>query len=137
MDAAGDSGEGDDMATSGQESGDRPPVIDRGTLDGLETVLGTGRLRDFVLEYLEEADRLERAIRAAWSERDWDAVYRPAHDLVSSAGNFGAMRLSALADRLQQAARRREEEALEDALARLGEATEDAAAELRRLFEIS
>lgn len=125
------------MATSGQESGGGPPVIDRAALDSLEAVLGAGRLRDFVLEYLEEAGRLEREIHAAWSERNWDAVYRPAHNLVSSAGNFGALRLSALADRLQQAARRREEEALEDTLALLGEAAEDAAAELRRLFEIS
>ena len=125
------------MATSGQACGDRPPPIDRGTLDSLEAVLGAERLRDFVLEYLEEAGRLEDAIRAAWSERDWDAVYRPAHNLVSSAGNFGAMRLSVLADRLQQAARRREEETLEAALALLGETVDEAAAELRRLFEIS
>lgn len=124
-----------DMATSGQDSGG-PPVIDHGTLAGLEAVLGAGRLRDFVLEFLEEAGRLERAIREAWSDKDWDAVYRPAHNLVSSAGNFGAMRLSALADRLQQAARHREEDALEAALALLGEAADDAADELRRLFEI-
>lgn len=124
------------MVSSGQESGDGPPPIDRTTLDSLEAVLGSARLRDFVHEYLEEAARLERAIREAWEAQDWDGVYRPAHNLVSSAGNFGALRVSALADRLQQAARRREPAALEAALADLGAAAEAAADELRRLFEI-
>lgn len=125
------------MASSGQTPGDGAPAIDRTTLESLEAVLGSDKLRDFVGEYLEEAARLEQSIRDAWKAGDWDGVYRAAHNLVSSAGNFGALQVSALADSLQQAARRREEAALTTALALLGEASGLASAELRRMFGIA
>jgi len=121
------------MATPGHE----PSPIDRTTLDSLAAVLGAERLRGFVTEYLEEAARLERAIREAWSAQDWEGVYRPAHNLVSSAGNFGAHAVSALADRLQQAARRHDAAALGDAFAELGPAVGAAERELRRMFDIA
>jgi len=77
----------------------------RDVLQGLETALGTARVRGFVVEYLVEADRLLGEVRGAWARCDVAAVYRPAHNLVSNAGNFGALRVAALADAVQQAAR--------------------------------
>jgi HPt (histidine-containing phosphotransfer) domain-containing protein len=46
------------------------------------------------------------AIEAAVGRSDLAAAAREAHNLVSTAGNIGAMRLSAIARELEQAARR-------------------------------
>lgn len=113
---------------------DHLAVIDRDALRSLETVLGSDRMRGFVGEYLVQAQRLDSDIRRAWAVRDWEAVYRPAHNLVSNAGNFGARRVAALADAIQHAAREQDAAALEAALTPLSQALIEAGAELKRLY---
>jgi HPt (histidine-containing phosphotransfer) domain-containing protein len=113
---------------------DHLAVIDRSALHALEAVLGAERMKSFIGEYLVQAQRLDSDLRRAWSRHDWEATYRPAHNLVSNAGNFGAQKVAALADAIQHAAREHDEAALEAALEPLSEALIEAAKELKRLY---
>ena len=113
---------------------DHPAVIDRAALQSLEAVLGPERMTGFIAEYLVQAQRLDGELRRAWANRDWDATYRPAHNLVSNAGNFGAQQVAAIADAIQRAARDHDAAALDAALAPLDAALVEAAAELKRLY---
>ena len=113
---------------------DREPPLDRAALDGLEAVLGRDRMRGFIGEYVVQAERLRGELHQAWGRRDWEATYRPAHNLVSNAGNFGAQKVAALADTIQRAARDHDEATAQAALARLDQALEEARAELIALF---
>lgn len=110
---------------------DDAPPIDVSALEGLEAVLDAGRMAGFIDEYIAQADKLHGELRQAWASRDWDAVYQPAHNLVSNAGNFGAHRVAMLADTIQRAARHQDPEALEGALAPLDRAIAQAAEALR------
>ena len=113
---------------------DDATAIDSSALEGLEAVLGADRMAGFIDEYIVQADKLLGELRQAWAVRDWEATYRPAHDLVSNAGNFGAHRVAMLADTIQRAARHRDTEAVEDALAPLDRAVAHAAEALRRRY---
>jgi HPt (histidine-containing phosphotransfer) domain-containing protein len=113
---------------------DPEDAIDREALRALEAVLGEERMAGFVGEYIVAAGTLHDDLRRAWAVRDWDAAYRPAHNLVSNAGNFGAHRVAAVADRAQKALRLHDAQAVEEALAPLEDAMATASAELRRLY---
>jgi HPt (histidine-containing phosphotransfer) domain-containing protein len=113
---------------------DHARVIDRVALQSLEAVLGAERMTGFIAEYLVQAQRLDGELRRAWANRDWDATYRPAHNLVSNAGNFGAQKVAGIADAIQRAARRHDDTALDAALDRLAAALAEAATELKRLY---
>ncbi len=113
---------------------EHPAVIDRQALKSLEAVLGAERMKGFIGEYLVQAQRLDGELRRAWAAGDWEAVYRPAHNLVSNAGNFGAHRVATLADVIQRAARGKDAPALEAALPELADALAEAGAALKRLY---
>lgn len=113
---------------------DDATIIDSSALEGLEAVLKADRMAGFIDEYIDQADKLLGELRQAWAARDWEATYRPAHNLVSNAGNFGAHRVATLADTIQRAARQHDAKALEDALVPLDRAIAQAAEALRRRY---
>ena len=65
--------------------------------------------RELLLEligvFLEDAPQRIQAVRGALADRDADAVYRAAHALKGSAGNFGAPEVVSRANRLEALAR--------------------------------
>jgi len=113
---------------------DSVTAIDQDALKALEAVLGSERTSGFIGEYIVAAQRLHGDLCQAWAVRDWDGAYRPAHNLVSNAGNFGAQKVAALADHVQKALRQHDAETVETALEPLEAALAEAAAELRRLY---
>src|SRR3977135_3259564 len=65
--------------------------------------------RELLLElidvFLEDAPQRIQAVQSALADRDADAVYRAAHALKGSAGNFGAPEVVSRANRLEALAR--------------------------------
>ena len=81
-----------------------PPVAVSDTL--LARAGGSyGVLREIIELFLEDSPKLLDAIRAALANGDAQAVYRAAHTLKGSAGNFDAHETVAIAQRLEARAR--------------------------------
>ncbi len=86
-------------------SGTVQPRFDRGVLEALIEMIGPDSVRDFLNEFGDLVRTQHDAIRAAFDAGDFDVLYREAHNLVSTAGNLGIKRTSALADVVQNEAR--------------------------------
>jgi CheY-like chemotaxis protein/HPt (histidine-containing phosphotransfer) domain-containing protein len=80
-----------------------PPVLDRDKLAILESVLPFSNIEGLLRLFLSEVDGHLTRINARQSEANLNALAREAHDVVSSAGNVGAMEVSALARTLERA----------------------------------
>jgi signal transduction histidine kinase/CheY-like chemotaxis protein/HPt (histidine-containing phosphotransfer) domain-containing protein len=80
-----------------------PPVLDRDKLAILESVLPFANIEGLLTLFLSEVDGHLTRINASQSEANLNALAREAHDVVSSAGNVGAMEVSALARTLERA----------------------------------
>ncbi len=77
--------------------------VDLAKLDGLARMLPPDRMRKVVESYLDAATgRLER-IKGLIGSEDFAALAREAHDLKGTSGNFGALRLQAMAEQLERA----------------------------------
>lgn len=111
------------------------PRLRRATLDQLVEMIGRETVRGFIEEYFVEAQRQMAEMRTRWSANDYDGVYRPAHNLVSTSGNFGVARVSRLADLVQRACRDQEAEVIGPLLDLLAAEIDASSAELRGLFE--
>ena len=83
-------------------------LLDEDALIGLDHVLPAGALIEFLLDYCRDAEHRLAEIQAAYGAGDHDTIARNAHDLVSTAGNLGAMQVSMLARALEQMCRRGE-----------------------------
>ena len=82
------------------------PTIAFAEGDLLARVGGSQALLQEVVElFLEDGPRLLNAIRAGLAAGDAAAVYKTAHTLKGSAGNFGAQHVIAVAQRLEARAR--------------------------------
>ena len=77
------------------------PVLETAALDRLLRIGG----QDFVVEmielFLEHAPERLRAAQAAHEAEDYQALYRAAHSLKSTAANLGARRLQQAAERTE------------------------------------
>jgi signal transduction histidine kinase/CheY-like chemotaxis protein/HPt (histidine-containing phosphotransfer) domain-containing protein len=80
-----------------------PPVLDRDKLAILESVLPFSNIEGLLTLFLSEVDGHLTRINTSQSEANLNALAREAHDVVSSAGNVGAMEVSALARALERA----------------------------------
>ena len=84
------------------------PVLDSTQLDSLGSVLSPEQLRDIQLLYLTETRNYLAEISALSLSGDFAAIARAAHVLVGTAGNVGAMQMSARAKLLEETCRRGE-----------------------------
>jgi CheY-like chemotaxis protein len=84
------------------------PVLDSTQLDSLSSVLSSDQLRDIQLLYLTETRNYVAEISALSLSGDFAAIARAAHVLVGTAGNVGAMQMSARAKLLEETCRRGE-----------------------------
>ncbi len=82
-------------------------AIDRSALKRLLVLLGNdpAELEDLLSDYKEDAPELARRVLDAAERGDVEAVRIATHTLKANADDFGAVRLSALCARLEQAAR--------------------------------
>jgi HPt (histidine-containing phosphotransfer) domain-containing protein len=83
------------------------PILDETVLAELMTSTGNDLafVRDLVETYLAEAPAQVEGIAVAVAAADPAALVRPAHTLKSSSATMGAVRLSAIARRLEMAGR--------------------------------
>ena len=77
-------------------------MLDTGNLEELSAALPPSEIDALIALYLLDAEGQLREITAQEKNGDLAAIARQAHMLVSSAGNFGAMRASALARKVEQ-----------------------------------
>ncbi|HEV2678319.1 MAG TPA: response regulator [Aliidongia sp.] len=89
------------------------PVLDEAHLESIRQVLAPREFLDligaFVAGAAERVAQIERLVDAG----DFPAIFREAHDMVSTAGNFGARRVERAARHLEAAARNQDRAALE------------------------
>ena len=88
------------------------PRIDRSVVESLIGMLGSDSVRAFIAEFLELASSQRGVLATAQQNGDNETLYREAHNLVSTAGNFGIKRTSKLADAAQVAVRAEDKEAI-------------------------
>ncbi|HUO99257.1 MAG TPA: response regulator [Rhizomicrobium sp.] len=81
-------------------------VLEQEKLDSLVRALRKQNLDSFVELYLKDAAAHAEAVAQALSRDEFDAAGKAAHVLVSTAANVGAMRVSRIARRLEEACRR-------------------------------
>ena len=86
---------------------DEPDVLDQAVVTELRDSVGgdDGFVRELVSAYLAESPAHLDAIATAAAQGDAAAAIRPAHTLKSSSAAIGAMRLAAVSQQLELAAR--------------------------------
>jgi len=101
-----------DEGVSSQAAGEPgEPLLDMDKLTELEVVLSLAQLRSLATLYLHDIDQhLACIAQCTGAKVDFDEISKQAHTIVSIAGNFGAMRASAIARRLENACRARDHE---------------------------
>jgi CheY-like chemotaxis protein len=80
------------------------PVIDENALAALSDSVAAA-LPELIEAFLDGATEMVASIEAATGNADFAALARAAHDLVGTAGNFGARELQSLAARIERASR--------------------------------
>lgn len=90
---------------SGGSDATEPLVIDDAVFKSLEDTVGSESVASMASITLASASATMAFIQAANTEGDLDKMYREAHDLGNSFGNFGAARLSAHIVELSKACR--------------------------------
>lgn len=91
---------------AGSDDGDeeRLGVIDKSVLDGLRDLMGK-EFSVLIEAYKEDTAEFVKVLRDACDRDDHAALQVPAHSMKSSSANIGAMRLSALAKKLEDQVR--------------------------------
>jgi CheY-like chemotaxis protein/HPt (histidine-containing phosphotransfer) domain-containing protein len=79
-----------------------PPVLDPENLEALCAALPMDTLAGLITLFLNDAENQLREIAACEKAGDLAGISRQAHMMVSTAGNLGAMRTSALAREVEQ-----------------------------------
>jgi PAS domain S-box-containing protein len=95
------------------------PALDEAHLDAIRQVMAPKEFHSLVGAFVEgAADRLDRIEQAVQTD-DFPSLFREAHDMVSTAGNFGARRVERVARQLEAAAKNEDRTAIEEAAAEL------------------
>jgi HPt (histidine-containing phosphotransfer) domain-containing protein len=81
---------------------DALPVLNPDNLEELSAALPSESLEGLITLFLEDTEGQLREISACEKAGDLAGIARRAHMIVSSAGNLGAMRTSALARQIEQ-----------------------------------
>jgi len=79
-----------------------PPVLNSENLEALSAALPKDTLAGLITLFLNDAENQLREIAACEKAGDLAGIARQAHMMVSTAGNLGAMRTSALAREVEQ-----------------------------------
>jgi len=106
-------------------------VLDLGQLESLGEVLPFFKVRELVLQYLDDVEQHLLRIVQARAKGDLGTVAQEAHILVSTAGNLGARGTSAAARRLEIASRGLDRESSYRLISELNECCLESSAALR------
>ncbi|MBB4265799.1 PAS domain S-box protein [Roseospira visakhapatnamensis] len=87
---------------AGDDDEESDPVFKPASLDVLRSRLGADRITPIVRSMLTNMDTQMETLSAAINAGDDEAARRAGHSLKGLAGQFGAMRLSHLGERMQQ-----------------------------------
>ena len=115
------------LALSGGEEPAAPQAIDGSVfdhrlLDGLKGSMKPTDLQDMVGSLTAKNDEIVAALQIAVQANDIEAIAARAHELKGMCGNFGLKELSALATRIEKAARDNTPGGLADIIATLPDA---------------
>jgi signal transduction histidine kinase/DNA-binding response OmpR family regulator len=99
----------------------QPDLLDGQTVQGLSAVMGEGGLHDFLLLFTQDARGNLDAARNSLEAGDLAGAARAVHAVISSAGNVGARRLSALAQEMEGCAKSGDLAAVRDMLGHMEE----------------
>lgn len=80
-----------------------PAILDEANIADLLDAVDMVKTMEFIEVFLHDADERLEQISKAVATGDWDNAKRYAHSLVSMAGTFGALKLSALARQVEKA----------------------------------
>ncbi|GGF09439.1 hypothetical protein GCM10011611_13660 [Aliidongia dinghuensis] len=95
------------------------PMLDEPHIASIRQVMAPAEFTDLIGAFVDgAADRLERIERLVETD-DFASLFREAHDMVSTAGNFGARRVERTARALETAAKAEDRAAIERAAAEL------------------
>ncbi|HXJ02626.1 MAG TPA: response regulator [Micropepsaceae bacterium] len=89
-------------APASQETHPTVPVVDHEKLETLESVLSFSKIEDLLTLFLAEVEGHMTRIGSYKDEGNFEKLAREAHIIVSTAGNIGAMQMSAIARTLEQ-----------------------------------
>ncbi len=106
-------------------------VLNLESLEGLEAVLSADELTNFISLYLNSVESHLIQIDACVEAHDFEGVAKQAHILVSTAGNLGAMKTSALARDLEHACTERNDDKLKPMVLQLHESCAASSGALR------
>ena len=95
------------------------PVLDETHLDSIRQVMAPPEFLDLIGAFIEGAVNRLALIDRLLGTDDFPGIFREAHDMVSTAGNFGARRVERVARQLEAAAKARDRATTEDAAAEL------------------
>lgn len=112
-----------------------PAQVEQASLDRLVEWGGTKLLRQMVRLFIENAAQRMEQIDGGLAADDLDGVERGSHSLKSSAANVGAMIVSRISARMEDASETGDWDTIRAARAELGEALPAATEELERLAE--
>lgn len=110
-------------------------VLDREKLDSLDGVLRKPELDSYVELFLKDLEAQHAAISDAVAKEDFLAAAGACHTLISTAGNVGAVQLSASAKRLEDACRFAQGPAVKTAAEHLTTAVRAADTKLREWLD--
>jgi len=113
----------------------RQPVLDMDRFGALQGAMRKHDLDSFVALYLADSAGQVSVIVQSLAKGELEAAGRAAHVLVSTAGNLGAMGVSASARRLEEACRHKDAPAAEAAAAEFAECAKAARLALQQWLE--
>ena len=108
-----------------------PPVLDRAVFTELGAALPQDKMRELVGLFVAETDFYMIEIASRRAESDLESVARLARNIVSIAGNLGAMRASALARQLERACRSGDKSYSYRLISEMSQACRDASAQMQ------
>jgi HPt (histidine-containing phosphotransfer) domain-containing protein len=107
-----------------------PAVLDHAVFTELGAALPREKIRELVWLFVAETEFYLTEIASRRAAGDLESVARLAHNIVSVAGNLGAMRASALARQLERACRGGDKTYSYHLISELSQACQDASAQM-------
>jgi len=108
-----------------------PAVLDRTIFTELGAALPPDKMRELVSLFVAETDFYMTEIASRRAEGDLESVARLSRNIVSIAGNLGAMRASALARQLERACRSGDKSYSYRLISEMSQACRDASAQMQ------
>jgi HPt (histidine-containing phosphotransfer) domain-containing protein len=112
-----------------------PAVLDRAAFAELGVALPHGKMRELVELYVCETEFYMTEIASRRADGDLGSVARLSRNIVSIAGNLGAMRASALARQLERACRSGQKTYTYRLISEMSQACRDAGEEMLAWLE--